>query len=270
MKGLKIFYLFLKRNNRVFMKNYIIVVFQLLSSLSLAQNYGADREQNHDWLINSNGFKSGIKVDKHKFVLDNGLISRTILLEPNAATISMKHVVTGEEFVRSVRQEAQIEVDGMSFNIGGLIGQPVHNYLQAQWLEEMQTDPASFKYVEYETGPIKKRFEWKKRNEWMPQDLPWPPPGKTLTLKFRTDDQSIGSLLAQTANDTQRRLLLEDQFSELSENWTVHASSGHSRNSFINEGKPGEIMALAHHAVFAEQNWPVDVPAYGVTWFVVR
>jgi len=239
-------------------QKYIIITLLLLSSLSIAQNIGRGSEPNPDWLINSTSFKSEIKVEKHKLELSNGLISRSILLKSNAATISLKHLITGEEFIRSVRPEAQIEVDGMSFNIGGLTGQPVHNYLLPQWLDEMQADPSSFKFVGYKTGPTKERFAWKKRLKWMPQDLPWPPPGKMLTLKFRADDQSIRSVLTRTANDSERRLLLEDHFSELSENWTLYASPGHPRNSFINEGKPGEIMALSHHAVFAEQRWPAE------------
>ncbi len=36
-----------------------------------------------------------------------------------------------------------------------------------------------------ETGETKARFPWKKRLEWMPRDVPWPPPGKSLKLFFR-------------------------------------------------------------------------------------
>jgi hypothetical protein len=35
------------------------------------------------------------------------------------------------------------------------------------------------------TGQTEARFPWKKRREWLPKDMPWPPPGVSLTLEFR-------------------------------------------------------------------------------------
>ncbi len=116
------------------------------------------------------------------------------MLNPNAATISLKHLISGEEFVRSIRPEAAVEIDGVTCTIGGLTGQAVHNYILPQWLDSMAAEPASFKFTKYSTGLIKERFAWKKRREWMPADLPWPPPGKSFTLHFKANQQTINSL----------------------------------------------------------------------------
>jgi len=140
-----------------------------------------------DWLIEPSGYVAAIqKTDDSKSVqLTNGLISRTIRLQPNAATTSFLNVTTEEEFVRSVRPEAEVTIDSLQFDVGGLVGQPVHNYLLPEWIDEMQSEPDAFKFVDYQIGEIRKRFPWKKRLEWMPEDRPWPPPGKSLTLNFK-------------------------------------------------------------------------------------
>ncbi|NIA28474.1 MAG: alpha-galactosidase [Actinobacteria bacterium] len=144
---------------------------------------GAER----DWLIDPSGYVATIqKTDDGKSVqLTNGLISRTIRLQPNAATTSFLNVTTEEEFVRSVRPEAEVQIDSMTFPVGGLTGQPIHNYLLPKWIDEMQSEPDAFQFVDYQVGEIKARFPWKKHLEWMPEDRPWPPPGKSLTLNFK-------------------------------------------------------------------------------------
>jgi hypothetical protein len=133
-----------------------------------------------DWLINPDPYTSNIIImdEQGTIELKNGLINRTFILKPNAATVSLKHLVTGEEFVRSIRAEAAVEINGMTFHIGGLIGQPVHNYLLPEWIDNMEADPLAFRYTGHTAGKTQERFPWKKRLDWMAQDLSWPPSGK--------------------------------------------------------------------------------------------
>ena len=120
-----------------------------------------------------------------EIVMTNGLLRRTWRIAPNAACVSMKNLVTGEELLRSVRPEAIVDLDGVKYPVGGLAGQPIHNYLDPKWLEKMTAPPGAFELESIETGTTKERFPWKKRLEWMPQDMPWPPTGASLTLHFR-------------------------------------------------------------------------------------
>ena len=165
--------------------NKVIAIFSVLTVLSSITNSRAGAER--DWLIDPSGYVATIqKTDDGKSVqLTNGLISRTIRLQPNAATTSFLNVTTEEEFVRSVRPEAEVQIDSMTFPVGGLTGQPIHNYLLPKWIDEMQSEPDAFQFVDYQVGEIKARFPWKKHLEWMPEDRPWPPPGKSLTLNFK-------------------------------------------------------------------------------------
>lgn len=142
-----------------------------------------------DWLINPQAYKAHVDISEQTIVLTNGLVQRDIRLTPNAATISLKELSSASELIRSIRPEAEIQIDGLSIPIGGLDGQPVHNYLLPQWLDSLTVNPMSFQFVDYAVGPTVERFPWKKRLEWMPQDLPWPPPGKQLQLSFKVSPQ---------------------------------------------------------------------------------
>ncbi len=97
----------------------------------------------------------------------------------------MEDLSTGRQLLRSVRPEAIVELEGAKYPVGGLTGQPIHNYLDPKWLEKMTATPGGFELESLETGATQPRFAWKKRREWMPQDMPWPPPGTSLVLHFR-------------------------------------------------------------------------------------
>jgi len=145
-----------------------------------------------DWLIDAKGSETKLyRTADGSLVLSNGIVSRTFSVAPNGATTGLELLTTGESFLRSVRPEAEVEIDGMRFSVGGLTGQPIHNYLLPSWLGEMEADPASFRMVDYNLSEVKERFPWKKRTEWMPEDMPWPPPGKELTFSYRLDDDAI-------------------------------------------------------------------------------
>lgn len=202
-----------------------------------------------DWMIDPVPFKAAIAKGADEIVLENGLVRRVISLAPNAATVSFENLTTGAQLVRSVRPEAELEIDGKKFAVGGLGGQPVHNYLDPRWLKTMTAIPGSYAFDHAETGVTKERFPWKKRMEWMPQDVPWPPPGKSVTLHFRPPATPPATLSGP--------LLLQDDFGgALNKAWKVHVSASHPRASFANEGKAGEIMAVPDTCVFAEQALP--------------
>jgi hypothetical protein len=99
--------------------------------------------------------------------------------------VALDNLMTGASEIRSVRPEAVVEIDGRRFDVGGLVGQEVHNYLLPQWVEGLRADPAAFRLVGHESGTTRERFPWKKHTEWLSRDLPWPPPGVSLTLEFQ-------------------------------------------------------------------------------------
>lgn len=202
-----------------------------------------------DWLVDPSPFRARIVKTRDEITMENGLVRRVIRLAPNAATVSFENLMTGESIIRSVRPEAELVIEGETFPVGGLTGQPVHNYLDPRWLAGMTAIPGAFAFDHAETGGTQERFPWKKRLEWMPHDVPWPPPGKSVTLHFRPPAAPVATLAGP--------VLLHDDFGgTLDKAWMVHASASHPRASFANEGKAGEIMALPDTCVYAERPLP--------------
>lgn len=139
-----------------------------------------------DWLIDPSPFRAVIATNAaaNEIVLENGLVRRVFRLAPDAATVALDNLMTGESILRSVRPEARVELDGKKFDVGGLAGQPVHNYLNPAWLAQMRASPQAFHFAGLTTGRTEARFPWQKRNEWLSLPAPWPPLGVAATLTF--------------------------------------------------------------------------------------
>ena len=139
-----------------------------------------------DWLIDPAPFKASVLHDpeKREIVLANGLVRRTLRIAPNVATVDYQNQTTGEQLLRATGPEARVTIDGKDLAVGGLSGQPVGNYLKQAWIDQLTADPAAYQLADWKEGPIKPRFAWKKRPEWLAKDLPWPPAGRGLTLRF--------------------------------------------------------------------------------------
>ena len=140
----------------------------------------------HDWLLNSRPFvaKATLNAAGDQVELANGLVQRVIQLRPNAATVAFDNLMTGESLLRSVRPEAKLELNGKPYDIGGLSGQPIHNFLAPGWLGQLTNVPGAFRFVRVATGRTEPRFAWKKHAEWLSTEAPWPPPGASVTLTF--------------------------------------------------------------------------------------
>ena len=85
---------------------------------------------------------------------------------------------------RSVRPEAEILLDGIPFEVGGLSGQPVHNYLLPEWIASMQANPGSFKTG----GPFRGKHQGafspgRSEPNGCPKICPGLPPAKNLFLR---------------------------------------------------------------------------------------
>ena len=107
-----------------------------------------------DWLIDPTPFKARIVVnpDGKQIELNNGLIRRIIRLDPNAATVALDQLSTGESLLRGVKPEAIVEIDGRRFDVGGLKGQPNYAFLRPEWISALHADPDAFQFTGYSIG----------------------------------------------------------------------------------------------------------------------
>jgi hypothetical protein len=232
------------------LKSLCLILISAHAALALG-NLHADS----DWMVDPRPFKARVSEDKQRGVLimENGLARRVIKLAPNAATISLENLTTGEELLRAVAPEARVTIDGTAYPVGGLTGQPLQNFLKEEWIKDLKAIPGSYQFSRWEESSIEPRFAWKKRPEWMAKDHPWPAPGRHIVMHYDPP--------AAPNKNLSGKVIEQETFGAFAppkSDWKISASKLHARSSFNNEGKSGEIMSLPDCSVFAERDWPKE------------
>ena len=145
-----------------------------------------------DWMLDPSPYISSVTRQNNgrEVTISNGLVRRVFRLAPNAATIALDNLMTGESELRAVRPEAQVTINDYELEIGGLEGQPVQNYFLTEWLDGMTANPRAFLFDRLEEGKTVERFPWKRVAKWSTVDLPWPPPGVSLTFHYKAGPQT--------------------------------------------------------------------------------
>jgi hypothetical protein len=197
-----------------------------------------------DWLIDPSSYKARIIQDGSvgEVTLTNGLIERRFRLAPNAATVGFENLMTGEAVLRGVKPEAAVEIDGQSYDIGGLIGQDEYAYLLPEWLDCMTSDPKAFQFKGMSFGQTKPRLDWRRKR--YAAELPWPPPGVSLTLNFQPPEARLQNIVISVHYE------LYDGIPLLAK-WLTIANSG-SKPIKINSFK-NEILAAVEAEVTVEK-----------------
>ncbi len=144
----------------------------------------SERSPQADWLVALPTARATLyrTADGKGVALDNGLIRRVIRLAPNASTVALDNLMTGQSMLRAVMPEGWLEVAGHRYDIGGLVGQPDRAYILPEWLDAMTADPGAFRFVGMEAGATTSGLTWKRTSG--DAQAPWPPPGVSLTLRF--------------------------------------------------------------------------------------
>lgn len=117
-----------------------------------------------------------------RLVLDNGLISRSFYVSRNLACFSYRNLKSTSEFIRAVKPEMRVRLDGTWYDVGGLTGQPERAYLIETWLKEMQSSPNAFLFTGLTTGPPVERHVWQPK--FNAPALPWPPKGLRVSMHY--------------------------------------------------------------------------------------
>ena len=147
-----------------------------------------------DWLLDPFPFKAGIYRDSslpNTVVLSNGLIRREFYTGKTAATIALDELSGSTAFLRGIYPEAQVRIEGKSYAIGGLKGQPDYAYLRTSWLDDLEPWQDQFELVDISSGPIQPSMAWKQirhHSRW----VHWPPPGKHLQMTYAPVNDSLG------------------------------------------------------------------------------
>lgn len=150
------------------------------------------RKPKSDWLISAP--KEGAKLYRsdhpQELVLSNGLIARRLRLAPNAATVGLINLMTGEDLLRAIKPEARLTLRKGAdkptvVDIGGLTGQPNLAYLTPEWIDRMTANKDSFKLVGWKQSPTVPRMAWKPKRRT--PNTQWPPKGVALHFTYASD-----------------------------------------------------------------------------------
>jgi hypothetical protein len=135
-----------------------------------------------DWLLDARPYGARLVQDGERLVLTNGLVARTFQLAPELACVALDQLTSGQSMLRAVEPEAVLTVDGVSWAVGGLVGQPDRAFVREEWLSEMERDPAAFHFERSTSTPIAAPIAWRRgRGD---EGRAWPPAGVHLVLEF--------------------------------------------------------------------------------------
>jgi hypothetical protein len=150
-----------------------------------------------DWLLgNIKAHAAIFKSENGKdIIITNGLISREFRMQPYFACFSFRNLVTSKEMLRAIQPEAQIEIDGIKYNIGGVKGQFEYGYMRHDWLEKFTADADAFQLTDFKIQDIQPRFSWK-HSRWL-LNKQWPPKGKEAIFYFTAPNKNLYNVIVE-------------------------------------------------------------------------
>ncbi|WP_420601592.1 hypothetical protein [Flagellimonas sp.] len=221
-----------------------------------------------DWLIDGSSYKAEVTQAENELEMTNGLIRRVFRISPNAATIRLDNLVTGESLLRGIKPEAVVKINGVNYDVGGLKGQPNYAFLKSEWIADMEVDPSSLQYIGHEISEPKAPFQWKQVRNYA-NGSEWPPKGVHLRMDYKMPEpENLLTGDGLLPSPYGRKTLYHTNFNSLDDIWKTTYSKTHERSSFQNEGKIGEIYTPANTAVYIEKKLDSDAKIIEVTFNV--
>lgn len=184
------------------MKKSIPILLALTPIFALAQNpnllqkltqlpdyqFFTPADPSQDWLIHPITTPTTVLKDgENSLVLTNGLLLRRWRIAADIATTHLTLLTNNDNYLRGVKPEAELVMDGDTVRIGGLLGQPEYGYLLPEWLESMQADPAAFHCVDFEIGEAEPLLAWNQKR-WSGEKES-PTRGKRLSFFYQHENE---------------------------------------------------------------------------------
>lgn len=116
-----------------------------------------------DWLVKPLTAKAGVfkAANGKDIVLYNGLVKRVFRLQPNLTCIDYTNLSNGQQLLRAVKPEAQVIIDGHSYNVGGLHGQKENAYLLPEWVDGFKAGDSDLAFRSFTVSSIQPFIKWK-------------------------------------------------------------------------------------------------------------
>lgn len=146
-----------------------------------------------DWLIHPATAKAQVLVhpDGKTIELNNGFLRRSFRLQPNLVCFDYYNLSSGQQFIRAIKPEAKVTINGKTYAVGGLYGQKEQAYLLPEWLEGFKAGANDFQYQSYTIGDLQPYLKWKAAT-WTGN--PAQAKGKVLSLVFQHPSPALSGL----------------------------------------------------------------------------
>lgn len=141
-----------------------------------------------DWLIDDSQYKADVYagVDGKSIIISNGLVARVFRVTPNLATIDIINQMDGNGMLRAVSSEGEVVIDGTTWHLGGLDGQPERGFLKEEWIDEMSVKNKSFVVADFEILDSISTLQWGRKRWALNKENPT---GKSLIFTLNGVDE---------------------------------------------------------------------------------
>jgi hypothetical protein len=152
-----------------------------------------EKKYNSDWLVTPIAIKAGIykSADAKNIILYNGLVKRVFRLQPNVACIDYENMSNGQQLLRAIKSEAEITIDGINYNVGGLYGQTENAYLLPAWLNNFITHDSDFHFTSYTINNLQPYINWKLKGWALNKQQPT---GKIISFNYASSIAALKNI----------------------------------------------------------------------------
>lgn len=184
---------------------------------------------------NSEEYRAHIIEENGEIVLTNGIAERRFIKVPDFACVSIKNLYSGEQFLRAVKPEVTVTVDGKKYPVGGVSGQFEFGFIKPAWLSGFKPSEG-FNYKSHREIPLSRSFSWKRKRRAMADE--WPPKGVCLEVTFASKLPELAGV------EVIIRYECYDGIPAFGKSFSIINNSG--KNIRLNEFE-AEILAVTEH-----------------------
>lgn len=227
-----------------------------------------------DWLIETPSQKARVsRIGEKDLVLSNGLISRTFRLYPNMVTHSIRNLVTSEEYLRAVRPEAEVVIDGVTYPVGGMTGQPEHGYFRTEWLDQMQAMDKAFVLSDFEVKELREHISWE-QSRWIPTTQ-WERKGQEVVFHYAYPGKELAGVEVEVHYEIYDALPLMSKWIVLKnggvseillDHFTSEIIAHPEKNNYVDEPHHWDLPNLYMENDFAFSGFTYAESDRSVTW----
>ncbi|MBO5299540.1 MAG: alpha-galactosidase [Clostridia bacterium] len=189
----------------------------------------------NDYLTGCKDYVATVCKKDGEIILGNGLAQRRFIIDPDFACVSMINLYSGEQFLRSIKPEITVTVDGVKYPVGGVSGQFEHGFMKASWYNKFGPSEG-FNFERYEVTKITRDIVWKKKRQSAVEK--YPPDGICLKVYFKSKLPELEGIEICVNHE------LFDNMPTFGKSFEIVNKSG--RDIRLNEFE-AEILALTEH-----------------------